>query len=37
MLVADKKFGLYGKNQRNLSYFSGFRWFMTGKQISHKS
>ena len=31
VLVADKKFGLYGKNQRNLSCFSGFRWFLTGK------
>lgn len=30
VLVADKKFGLYGKNQRNLSCFSGFRWFLTG-------
>jgi hypothetical protein len=29
MLVSDKKFGLYGKNQRNPVFFSGFRWFLT--------
>jgi hypothetical protein len=28
-LVADKKFGFSVRNQRNLSFFSGFRWFMT--------
>ena len=30
MLISDKKIGLYGKNQRNLSFFSTFRWFLTG-------
>ena len=30
MLVSDKKFGFYAKNQRNLSFFSTFRWFLTG-------
>ena len=29
VLVADKKFGFSVRNQRNLSFFSGFRWFMT--------
>ncbi len=29
MLVSDKKFGFYAKNQRNLSFFSTFRWFLT--------
>ena len=30
VLVVDKKFGFSVRNQRNLSYFSGFRWFLTG-------
>ena len=30
VLVADKKDSFYVKNQRNLSFFSGFRWFLTG-------
>lgn len=28
VLVADKKFVFPVKNQRNLSFFSGFRWFL---------
>jgi len=30
VLVADKKFGFSVRNQRNLSFFSTFRWFLTG-------
>jgi len=30
VLVVDKKFGFSVRNQRNLSCFSGFRWFLTG-------
>ena len=29
--MADKKSGFYAKYQRNLSCFSGFRWFLTGR------
>jgi hypothetical protein len=29
VLVVDKKFGFSVINQRNLSCFSGFRWFLT--------
>ncbi len=29
MLVADKKFGFSVRNQRNLSFFSGFRGVLT--------
>ena len=27
--VSDKKDSFYVRNQRNLSFFSGFRWFLT--------
>lgn len=30
VLVVDKKFGFSVKNQRNLSFFPTFRWFLTG-------